>query len=186
MTDTVVELRGERGGVEWARGHHCADEFKREAVAPLARATGECAQDRQSRAAGRSAAGSRRAPGRYGAPRHPAGLRAAGRSVSRQRVARVMRRHGIRAQAPRRCRVCATDSTHSLAVAANRPERMSRPRRPTRAFPGEHRGLRLLSTILPTMAASTKCRLRSTSPRSPTCDCNAASTRFHTPAARLR
>jgi putative transposase len=57
--------------------------------------------------------------GRYGAPRIHAELRAAGHSVSRKRVERVMHRHGIQAQAPRRYRVCTTDSKHSLPVAAN-------------------------------------------------------------------
>ena len=57
--------------------------------------------------------------GRYGAPRIHAELRAEGRIVSRKRVERVMRRHGIRAHAPRRYRVCTTDSKHSLPVAAN-------------------------------------------------------------------
>jgi putative transposase len=57
--------------------------------------------------------------GRYGAPRIHAGLRAEGQNVSRKRVERVMRRHGIRAHAPRRYRICTTDSKHSLPVAAN-------------------------------------------------------------------
>src|SRR4051794_9400274 len=57
--------------------------------------------------------------GRYGAPRIHAELRAAGQSVSRKRVERVMRRHGIRARMPRRYRACTTDSKHSLPVAAN-------------------------------------------------------------------
>src|SRR3954451_14959222 len=57
--------------------------------------------------------------GRYGAPRIHAELRAEGQSVSRKRVERVMRWHGIRAHAPRRYRVCTTDSKHSLPVAAN-------------------------------------------------------------------
>ena len=57
--------------------------------------------------------------GRYGAPRIHAELRAEGQTVSRKRVERVMRRHGIRAQAPRRYRVCTTDSKHSLPIAAN-------------------------------------------------------------------
>jgi putative transposase len=56
---------------------------------------------------------------RYGAPRIHAELRAAGHTVSRKRVARVMRQHGIRARAPRRYRVCTTDSKHSLPVAEN-------------------------------------------------------------------
>ena len=56
---------------------------------------------------------------RYGAPRIHAELRAEGHTVSRKRVARLMRRHGIRARAPRRYRVCTTDSKHSLPVAEN-------------------------------------------------------------------
>ena len=56
---------------------------------------------------------------RYGAPRIHAELRAEGQTVSRKRVERVMRQHGIRARAPRRYRVCTTDSKHSLPVAAN-------------------------------------------------------------------
>jgi putative transposase len=57
--------------------------------------------------------------GRYGAPRIHAELRAEGQTVCRKRVERVMRQHGIRAHAPRRYRVCTTDSKHSLPVAAN-------------------------------------------------------------------
>jgi putative transposase len=57
--------------------------------------------------------------GRYGAPRIHAGLRAEGQSVSRKRVERVMRQHGIRAHAPRRYRVCTTNSKHSPPIAAN-------------------------------------------------------------------
>jgi transposase InsO family protein len=57
--------------------------------------------------------------GRYGAPRVHAELRAEGKAVSRKRIERVMRHHGIRARAPRRYRVCTTDSKHSLPVAPN-------------------------------------------------------------------
>jgi putative transposase len=57
--------------------------------------------------------------GRYRAPRLPAALCAQGQSVNRQRVARMMRRHSIRAHTPRRDRVCTTDSKHSRPVAAN-------------------------------------------------------------------
>ena len=59
---------------------------------------------------------------RYGAPRIHAELRAEGQIISRKRIERVMRRHGIRARAPRRYRVCTTDSKHSLPVAANLPD----------------------------------------------------------------
>ena len=57
--------------------------------------------------------------GRYGSPRMHATLRAQERSVSRGRVERLMRRHGIRALAGRRFRPCTTDSRHYLAVAPN-------------------------------------------------------------------
>src|SRR5215471_15760484 len=56
---------------------------------------------------------------RYGAPRVHAELRAEGQTVSRKRVERVMRQHGLRARTPRRYRLCTTDSKHSLPVAAN-------------------------------------------------------------------
>ena len=56
---------------------------------------------------------------RYGAPRICAERRAEGQTVSRKRVERIMRQHGIRARAPRRYRVCTTDSKHSLPVAEN-------------------------------------------------------------------
>ena len=52
-------------------------------------------------------------------PRIHAELRSEGQTVSRQRIERVMRRHGIRARAPRRYRLCATDCKHSLPVAPN-------------------------------------------------------------------
>jgi transposase InsO family protein len=58
--------------------------------------------------------------GRYGSRRMHAALRAEGRTTSRGRVERLMRRHGIRAVAGRRFRPCTTDSRHRLPVAANR------------------------------------------------------------------
>lgn len=57
--------------------------------------------------------------GRYGSPRMHAALRAEGRSCSRGRVERLMRRHGIRALAGRRFRPCTTDSRHYLPIAPN-------------------------------------------------------------------
>src|ERR1019366_3370707 len=50
--------------------------------------------------------------GRYGAPRVHATLCAEGHKASRCRVERLMRHHRIRAQTPRQCRVCTTDSRH--------------------------------------------------------------------------
>jgi len=57
--------------------------------------------------------------GRYGSPRMHAALRAEGRGVSRGRIERLMRRHGIRAAASRRFRPVTTDSHHGLPVAPN-------------------------------------------------------------------
>ena len=54
---------------------------------------------------------------RYGAPRIYAQLRAEGQTVSRTRVERVMRQHGIRARTPRRYRVSAI--TQSMCRKAN-------------------------------------------------------------------
>jgi len=54
----------------------------------------------------------------YGSPRIHQELLAAGIACGRKRVARVMRKHHIRASAPRRFRVT-TDSKHSLPVAEN-------------------------------------------------------------------
>lgn len=56
---------------------------------------------------------------RYGAPRIHAALQAEGRSVSRGRIERLMRRHGIRAATRRRFRVVTTDSNHDQPVADN-------------------------------------------------------------------
>ena len=57
--------------------------------------------------------------GRYGSPRIHAALRAEGRGVSRGRIERLMRQHGIRAAASRRFRPVTTDSRHGLPVAPN-------------------------------------------------------------------
>jgi putative transposase len=61
--------------------------------------------------------------GRYGSPRVHAALDAQGRGVSRGRVERLMRRHGIRAimASPRRVRT--TDSRHDLPIAPNLVQR---------------------------------------------------------------
>jgi putative transposase len=61
--------------------------------------------------------------GRYGSPRIHAELRARGRGVSRGRIERLMRRHGIRAIMARPRRVRTTDSRHDFPIAANLVER---------------------------------------------------------------
>ncbi|GIV60345.1 MAG: transposase [Rhodothermaceae bacterium] len=60
--------------------------------------------------------------GRYGAPRIHAQLRRQQGPVGRNRVARLMRRAGLSATAPRRY-VCTTDSGHRFAVAHNTLDR---------------------------------------------------------------
>jgi putative transposase len=57
--------------------------------------------------------------GRYGSPRIHATLRAEGRTVSRGRIERLMRRNGIRGLAGRKFRPCTTDSRHALPIAPN-------------------------------------------------------------------
>jgi transposase InsO family protein len=57
--------------------------------------------------------------GRYGSPRVHAVLRSLGRGISRGRIERMMRRHGIRAIMARPRRVRTTDSRHGLPIAPN-------------------------------------------------------------------
>ena len=61
--------------------------------------------------------------GRYGSPRVHVELRAQGRGVSRGRIERLMRRHGIRAIMARPRRARTTDSRHGLPIAPNLIER---------------------------------------------------------------
>jgi putative transposase len=61
--------------------------------------------------------------GRYGGPRVHAELRAQGRGVSRGRIERLMRRHGIRAIMARPRRERTTDSRHDFPIAPNLLER---------------------------------------------------------------
>ncbi len=72
--------------------------------------------------------------GRYGSRRMHAALRAEGRTTSRGRVERLMRRHGIRAVAGRRFRPCTTDSRHPLPVAANRLQQQFSAAAPNRVW----------------------------------------------------
>jgi transposase InsO family protein len=56
----------------------------------------------------------------YGSPRMTPELKARGHSCSENRVARLMHRHGLRAQAQPRFVPCTTDSDHDLPIAPNR------------------------------------------------------------------
>jgi transposase InsO family protein len=61
--------------------------------------------------------------GRYGSPRIHIELQVQGRGVSRGRIERLMRHHGIRAIMARPRRVRTTDSRHDLPIAPNLLER---------------------------------------------------------------
>lgn len=61
--------------------------------------------------------------GEYGWPRVWKELLARGVRVGKERVRKLMQRHGIRARGKRRFRVVTTDSKHDLAVAPNRLQR---------------------------------------------------------------
>jgi putative transposase len=61
--------------------------------------------------------------GRYGSPRIHVELKAQGRGVSRGRIKRLMRHHGIRAIMARPRRVRTTDSRHDIPIAPNLLER---------------------------------------------------------------
>ena len=78
--------------------------------------------------------------GRYGGPRIHAELRAAGQSVGRKRIERVMRRHGIRAHVPPRSRVCTTHSKHSLPIAATLLDRNFVAEKPDQSLPRRRPG----------------------------------------------
>ena len=57
--------------------------------------------------------------GRYGSPRIHAALREEGIVTSPGRVARLMRKYGLRALAGRKFKPCTTDSRHDLTIAPN-------------------------------------------------------------------
>ena len=69
-------------------------------------------------------------------PRIHAALQAEGRTASRGRIARLMRRHGFRACCARAFKVCTTDSRHDLPLAPNVLDRNLSPAAPNRAWAG--------------------------------------------------
>ncbi|SFH15259.1 HTH-like domain-containing protein, partial [Methylobacterium gossipiicola] len=93
---------------------------------------------------------------RYGSPRVHAALRAEGRTVSRGRVERLMRRHGIRALAGRRFRPCTTDSRHDLPIAPNLLKQLFSAARPNTVWLAEPKDRAATSpTCRPEKAGST-------------------------------
>lgn len=72
----------------------------------------------------------------YGSPRITRALRAQGAGAGRHRIARLMRRDGLRACYPRRYRMT-TASQHRYPVAANVLARHFRPTRPNQVWAGD-------------------------------------------------
>ena len=74
--------------------------------------------------------------GCYGWPRIWAQLRRQGVRVGKERVRRLMQRHGIVGRAKRRYKAT-TDSRHGMPVAANLLARQFKPERPNQAWAGD-------------------------------------------------
>jgi transposase InsO family protein len=72
----------------------------------------------------------------YGSPRITEELRSAGRSVGENRVARLMRAHGIRAKTVKKWKAT-TDSRHKLPVADNTLDRQFTVKQPDRVWAGD-------------------------------------------------
>jgi transposase InsO family protein len=72
--------------------------------------------------------------GSYGSPRMTRELQARGHACSENRIARLMRRHGLRARAPRRFVPRTTDSDHDQPVAPNRLARRPAPGGPDQVW----------------------------------------------------
>ncbi len=75
--------------------------------------------------------------GAYGWPRIWRELVKRGLRVGKQRVQRLMQKHGIRARGKRRFRVATTDSRHTLPVAPNHLDRNFAPSRPNTVWSGD-------------------------------------------------
>jgi transposase InsO family protein len=75
--------------------------------------------------------------GAYGWPRIWRQLRAQGIRVGKQRVQRLMKKHGIKARGKRRFRVATTDSKHGLPIAPNVLDRNFIVAAPNQAWVGD-------------------------------------------------
>lgn len=73
----------------------------------------------------------------YGSPRIHAALRRAGERCGKNRVARLMRQHGLRARQKRRFRPQTTQSQHRLPVAENWLVKVPTPTRPNQVWVGD-------------------------------------------------
>jgi transposase InsO family protein len=74
--------------------------------------------------------------GAYGWPRIWRELVRRGVRVGKQRVQRLMQKHGIHARGKRKFRVITTDSKHNLPIAPNVPDRNFTPAAPSQAWAG--------------------------------------------------
>jgi putative transposase len=72
--------------------------------------------------------------GRYGSPKITIELKDRGFSVSRQRVARIMRADGVRSMISGKFRVCTTDSKHGFRISPNILERNFSPAGPAKTW----------------------------------------------------
>ena len=73
----------------------------------------------------------------YGSPRIHAALRRAGERCGKNRIARLMRQHGLRARQKRRFRPQTTQSRHALPVAENWLAKVPTPTRPNQIWVGD-------------------------------------------------
>lgn len=75
-----------------------------------------------------------RSKGRYGSPKITIELKDRGFSVSRPRVARIMRANGIRSMISGKFRVCTTDSKHGFRISPNILDRNFSPAGPAKTW----------------------------------------------------
>ncbi|WMJ71917.1 IS3 family transposase [Cytophagaceae bacterium ABcell3] len=72
--------------------------------------------------------------GTYGSPRITLDLRKKGFAVSRPRVARIMKDHGIRSVVSKKFKVCTTDSNHGFSISPNVLDRSFKPESPSKSW----------------------------------------------------
>jgi len=73
----------------------------------------------------------------YGSPRIQIALSQAGQTHGRNRIARLMRLHGLCGRAKGRYRVCTTDSNHDQPIAPNRLPQLPAPSAPNQIWLGD-------------------------------------------------
>ncbi len=73
----------------------------------------------------------------YGSPRIQIALRQAGQTHGRNRIARLMRQHGLCGRAKGRCRIRTTESNHDQPIAPNRLPKLPAPSAPNQIWLGD-------------------------------------------------